>query len=47
MKTPEKREVYCRAQTDCMSHDCGSMGTHGHGQTPAQPAQPEAKKPKS
>jgi len=47
MKTPEEREAYCHAHPDCASHSCGGMGMHEHGTTPAKPAQPEAKKPKS
>jgi hypothetical protein len=47
MKTPEQREAYCRAHSDCMSHNCGGMGSHKHGQTPPVPPEPGPQKPKS
>ena len=47
MKSRQQREAYCRAHSDCMSHNCGGMGAHEQPKTPPAPPQPEAKQPKS
>lgn len=47
MKSSQEREAYCRAHSDCMSHNCGGMDAHQHEmkQPAPAPAVPDAKKP--
>jgi hypothetical protein len=42
MSTDKQREAYCHAHKDCMSHDCGGMGAHGHEHGPVDPSDPKA-----